>query len=89
MAGTLLGCILQGQSTCVVASILYIRLLVAVQGYLAHQKHPPPGTLQWGHARGPMVVLEGGGLFLMSVVPPHPARMPPARALSSSRPDLS
>ena len=30
-----------------------------VQGYLAHKKPSPHGTLQWTHAYGPMVVLGG------------------------------
>ena len=40
------------------------------QGHLAHKKEPPPRTLQYDYAQGPMVVL-GGGLFLMSEVPLH------------------
>ena len=35
-----------------------------VQGYLAHEKHPPRRTIQQDHASGPMKVLEGGGGFL-------------------------
>ena len=43
-------------------------LLLLLQGYLAHEKHPPPRTLQkdyLGSYGGP----RGGGLFLMSEVP--------------------
>ena len=36
-----------------------------IQGYLFHERHPPPRTLQ----EGPIVVQGGGGLFLMSEVP--------------------
>ena len=32
------------------------------QGYLAHKKTPLPGTLQYAHALGPMVVLGGGAV---------------------------
>ena len=35
--------------------------VATVQGYLAHKKHPPPRTLQWGCAQGPMVALGRGG----------------------------
>ena len=31
------------------------------QGHLAHKQQPPRRTLQQGHAKAPMVVLEGGG----------------------------
>ena len=30
------------------------------KGYLAHEKHSPPRTLQWDHAYGPTMVLGGG-----------------------------
>ena len=35
---------------------------MALQGYFAHKKSRPPGTLQQEYAKGPMVVLarEGG-----------------------------
>ena len=36
---------------------------VLVQGYLAHKKPRPPRTLQREHAKGPMMVLGGGGHF--------------------------
>jgi len=39
-----------------------------VQGYLAHKKPHHPRTLNWAYAQGPMVVLGGGGLVLMSEV---------------------
>jgi hypothetical protein len=39
-----------------------------MQGYLAHKKPPSLRTLQYDHAVGPMVVLEGGW-FLMSEAP--------------------
>ena len=39
-----------------------------IQGYLAHKKLLPPGTIQQDYAQGPTVVL-GGGVFLMSEVP--------------------
>ena len=39
-----------------------------LQGYLAHEKAPPRGTLQQPYAHGRMVVLRGGR-FLMSEVP--------------------
>ena len=42
---------------------------VALQGYPAHKKHPPHRTLHKDYALGLMVVLGGGGLFLMSEVP--------------------
>ena len=37
---------------------------VLLQGHLAHEKTPPPRTLQWAFAKGPMVVLGGGGGLL-------------------------
>jgi len=37
---------------------------LTVQGHLAHNKHPPPRTLQWNYTEGPMVVLGGEGYFL-------------------------
>ena len=40
-----------------------------LQVYLAHKKHPPPRTLQKDYTWGPMVVLGGGGLFVVSEVP--------------------
>ena len=40
-----------------------------VQGHLAHEKQPPPRTLQKDHTEHPVVVLRGGGLFLTSEVP--------------------
>ena len=39
-----------------------------LQGYLAHEKQPPPRTVEKDYASGPMV---GGGLFIMSEVPLH------------------
>ena len=39
-----------------------------IQGYLAHKEQRPPRTLPQEYAQGPMVVLGGGGLFLMSEV---------------------
>ena len=33
-----------------------------LQGFLAHKKLPPPRTLQYGYAYGPMVVLGGGAV---------------------------
>ena len=39
-----------------------------VQGYLAHEKSPPPRTQQQDHAQGPMGVLRGW-VFLMGEVP--------------------
>ena len=41
-----------------------------LQGYVAHKKSPPPGTLQQAYAKGPMVIL-GGWAFLMGEVPLH------------------
>ena len=38
------------------------------QGY-RHKKHPPPRTLQQDYTWGRVVVLGGGGLFLMREVP--------------------
>ena len=38
------------------------------QGYLAHKKHPPPGTLEWDYIQGPRVALRGW-LLLMTEVP--------------------
>ena len=32
------------------------------QGYLAHEKHPPPRTLQWDYTKGPVMVLGGGAV---------------------------
>jgi len=46
-------------------------LMSEVQGCLAHKKAPPPMTLQWAYASGPIVVLlwsYGGGRFPMSEV---------------------
>jgi len=34
----------------------------ALQGYLAHKKHPPPRTLQWDYTYGPIAVLGGGAV---------------------------
>jgi len=33
-----------------------------IQGYLAHQKQRPPGTLQYDYAQGTMVVLGGSAV---------------------------
>ena len=35
-----------------------------LQGYLAHKKQRPPGTLQQDFAKGHMVALEGGAFSL-------------------------
>jgi len=35
---------------------------MALQGYLAHKKLPPPRTLQEAHTQGPAVVLLGGAV---------------------------
>ena len=35
-----------------------------IQGYLAHEKTPPPRTLQQAHAQGPVLVLLVGDVFL-------------------------
>ena len=50
---------------------LYLRQqswLRRLQGYLDHGKPLPPGTLQEAMPRGLMVLLWGGGQFLMSEV---------------------
>ena len=49
----------------------------ALQGYLAHKKQRPPRTQQQEHAQGRMVVLRGGGLFLMSELPLQPRTRSP------------
>ena len=46
--------------------------LPALQRYLAHNKHPLPRTLQKDFTQGPLVVLGGGGVFLISEVPLKP-----------------
>ena len=38
--------------------------LTGLQGHLAHKKTPPPRTPQWAYAKGSMMVLGGGGVFL-------------------------
>ena len=53
-----------------------------VRGHLAHEKHPPPRTLQLDYAQGPMVVLRGSAvshgrgtplpLYLANKEPPPP-----------------
>jgi hypothetical protein len=43
-------------------------LEIQVQEYLAHEKAPPPRTLQWTYAQCPIAVLVGVR-FLMSEVP--------------------
>ena len=43
-----------------------------MQGYLAHKKHPPPGTLQKDFTQGPLAIL-GGVLSLMSKASLYPA----------------
>ena len=40
-----------------------------LQGYFAHEKQRPPGTLQREYAKGLIMFIGGGGLFLMSEVP--------------------
>ena len=44
------------------------RASLVVQGYLAHKKTPPPGTLKWVYAEDPMVVL-GVWHFMVGEVP--------------------
>ena len=39
----------------------------SIQGYLAHEKHNPRGTIQQAYAWGPMMIL-GGWVFHMSKV---------------------
>ena len=41
---------------------------LTLQGYVAHKKPPPPRSLQYAYAWGPMVVL-GCGRFLVNEVP--------------------
>ena len=35
---------------------------LSLQGYLAHQKQRPPGTLKWKYAEGPIVVVGRGAV---------------------------
>ena len=35
---------------------------IHLQGYLAHERYPPPRTLQQDYAQGPLVVLGGGAI---------------------------
>ena len=44
--------------------------MVRSYGYLAHQKTPPPRTLQYMYAKGPMAVLSWG-VGITSEVPKH------------------
>jgi len=37
-------------------------IMCHIQGNLAHKKQPPPRTLQWDFAQGPMEVLEEGAV---------------------------
>jgi hypothetical protein len=50
--------------------------MCTLQGYLAHKKAPPPWTLRWAYAYGPMVILGVGGGFLLGEVPLY--RQPPS-----------
>ena len=44
------------------ANLSGVSIVVRVQGYLAHTKHPPPRTLHQGFTQGHMVVLTGGAV---------------------------
>ena len=45
---------------------------VSLQGYLAHQKHFPPGTLQKDYTWGPVVVLGGVAVSYERGTPVNP-----------------
>ena len=47
---------------------------VSLQGYLAHEKKPCPGTIRQAFGQGPMTVLERGR-FLMSEVPLYSTKL--------------
>ena len=57
-----------------------------VQGYLAHKKERPPGTLQWEYAEGPMVVI-GGGAVSYEWGTPVPHNHPPLQPCDCLRAD--
>ena len=53
---------------------------VALQGYIAREKHPPRRTLQLDYTQGPVVVLGGGAVSYEPGTPvnPQPSLPPPS-----------